>query len=116
MNFRLKAMKLWQLSLLFVCINNIDARTLLTRNEQLDNQDRSVPFGVTDKPAKYFDDPALKNVQLAMQDIKWAAEDMNAMEIKLYELEKEKKTVFNAEKDLRTATNSDGYEYGIKRN
>ena len=116
MNFRLKAMKLWQLSLLFVCINKIDARTLLTRNEQLEDQDRSVPFGVTDGPAKYFDDPALKNVQLAMQDIKWAAQDMNTLEIQLYDLNEKKKTVFNAENDLRTATNSDGYEYGIKRN
>ncbi len=73
--------------------------------------DRSVPDGLYQGHYKWLDRPDLKNIQLALQEVKWIGQDLNTMESQIETLVKKKATIFEAEQDLRSATDSAGYAY-----
>ena len=104
-------MKLWLIFLLVACVGHLDGKSALNALKPKSASDRSVPLGTGPHHARWFDSPKLHNIQLSIQDMSWAASDFNKMEAKLEELEREKPNIFQAAKDLRAATDSQGYQY-----
>ena len=95
-------MKTFLLVLLVCWFDFLDAGTV---------QDRSVPDGLYPGHYEWFDRPNLKNIQLALQDLKWVAQDLDVMEKQLQTLARQKATIFQAEADLRETVNSEVYAY-----
>ena len=104
-------MNLWLIFLLVACVGHLDAETLINALKPISASDRSVPLGTGPHHARWFDSPKLHNIQLSIQDISWAASDFNEMEAKIEELVAEKPNIFQAVKDFRVATDSQGYQY-----
>ena len=104
-------MKLCLIFLLVACVGNLDAKTLINALKPISASDRSVPLGTGPHHARWFDTPKLHNIQLSIQDMSWAASDFNEMEAKVEELVGEKPNIFQAAKDLRAATDSQGYQH-----
>jgi len=86
--------------LLVACFGYLDAQGIKQQN---DVDDRYL------EPEWFGGKPGLKNIQIRLQNMAWASEDLDKMETMIEALVAKKPEIFQAAKDLRAATDSKAY-------